>query len=478
MPICSIQNSPPASFKHLIKYQKTRVTDELESLFDFLWLQHQRTNLERYAGPEQGGGIHSCTLLAIGILIALQNRTNLQLPTYVLKADLLQGYDLAWKDAVALHCKLAGVTGSFWLTLQASLLQDVCQVRLGPLIGNLLHVVDAGLAQGGRRAVHLFSALTRSLLDEVQRVAIGAAIGPNPLMVQAFVRCADRFSHEHPSVPKRNVLESFINNCSGCTLEVEFAAAVPTGTSATDLMHCLDILCPHSLLMVQYVDDLFAFQSTCSGLRRVCKGMNTLTHCWKHKFAGGRKGASVMTLGAPIPDAEQLETFDDKKPQVVSSLNILGARIDADLSLEDLVNHGVARYISESAALITTMTDLGLGIPHQVAQLNIRVKAAAFFNIELAASATMGWPQLARKLNAAQYTVLKRLLGADAVSFGPGGHHRVMMALGVSFRLSIQVAVQIAIARDCASCSRVRTCPRASAEGLVTVLPTRPTASV
>ena len=295
----------------------------------------------------------------------------MQLPTYVLKADLLQGYDLAWKDAVALHCKWAGVTGSFWLSLQASLLQDVCQVRLGPLTGNLLHVVDAGLAQGGRRAVHLFSALTRSLLDEVQRVAIGAAMAPKPLMVQAFARCADRFVHEHLS-------ESIISNCSGCTLEVEFAAAVPTGTSATDLMHRLDILCPHSLLMVQYVDDLFAFQSTCSGLRRVCKGMNTFRHGWKHKFAGGRKGASVMTLGAPIPEAEQLEMIDDEKPQVVSSLNILGARIDADLSLEDLVNHGVARYISESAALITTMTDLGLGIPHQVAQLNIRVKAAAF----------------------------------------------------------------------------------------------------
>ena len=89
-----------------------------------------------------------------------------------------------------------------------------------------------------------------------------------------------------------------------------------------------------------------------------------------------------MTLGAPIPEAEQLEMIDDEKPRVVSSLSIL---------LKDLVNHRVAGYISESAALITTMTGLGLGIPHHIAQLNIRVKAAAFFNIELAASASMVW---------------------------------------------------------------------------------------
>ena len=71
--------------------------------------------------------------------------------------------------------------------------------------------------------------------------------------------------------------------------------------------------------------------------------------------------------------------IDDEKPQVVSSLNILGARIDADLSLEDLVNHGVARYTSESAALITTMTDLGLGIPHHIAQLKLHNKQLVSF---------------------------------------------------------------------------------------------------
>ena len=88
-------------------------TDELQTiLFRLAWLQRCRHLLEAYVGPEQTGGRFDSTLVSLGILVTLQAKRNWLLPTYCLKADLLQGYDLAWKAAMLLHTRWAGVTGS------------------------------------------------------------------------------------------------------------------------------------------------------------------------------------------------------------------------------------------------------------------------------------------------------------------------------------------------------------------------------
>ena len=153
-------------------------TDELETLFDMAWLAKQRANLENYAGSEQAGGKYDSSLMALGILIALQARRNLNLPSYLLKADLQQGYDLANKNAVLLHAKWAGVGGLYWLTLDASFSQDKFRVKLGSLVGGLVYMLQSSLGQGGRRAVHLFSALTRGLTEELLNEPLGLQLGP------------------------------------------------------------------------------------------------------------------------------------------------------------------------------------------------------------------------------------------------------------------------------------------------------------
>ena len=105
-------------------------TDELQTLFDLAWLQKCRSILEAYVGSEQSGGRYDSVLISLGILIALQTRRNLSLPTFCLKADLLQGYDLAWKSAILLHTRWAGIKGSLWLCLDSSLQQDFpCPLR-------------------------------------------------------------------------------------------------------------------------------------------------------------------------------------------------------------------------------------------------------------------------------------------------------------------------------------------------------------
>lgn len=150
-----------------------------------------------------------------------------------------------------------------------------------------------------------------------------------------------------------------------------------------------------------------------------------------------------MVLGGPCPSEHDLTAVGDEIPEQVTVMPILGALIDADLTLQEFVDQALGRLVAESLALIASMRDHGLGLPHQVTALALRVEASALYSFELCASASMGWPAVAKRLNATQYLILKQVLESEGVSFGTGGRHRVMMALGISQRLSTRVAIRI-----------------------------------
>ena len=101
----------------------------LEGLFDLCWLDLSKAKLINYAGPEQVGGRRDPVLVTIGILTAVQTRRNTNLPTFLLRADHLQGYDLAWRDAVRYHVWAAGIHGAGWLVLDSSLSAYRARVR-------------------------------------------------------------------------------------------------------------------------------------------------------------------------------------------------------------------------------------------------------------------------------------------------------------------------------------------------------------
>ncbi|CAE7241302.1 unnamed protein product [Symbiodinium natans] len=71
---------------------------DLEGAFDMVWLHLHKQLLIDYAGSEQVGGQTDPVLVSIGFLISLRSRLNSGLPSLLMKADLLQGYDLAWRD--------------------------------------------------------------------------------------------------------------------------------------------------------------------------------------------------------------------------------------------------------------------------------------------------------------------------------------------------------------------------------------------
>ena len=105
---------------------------------------------------------------------------------------------------------LAGVRGRAWLYLDGQLAGERVVVRLGGLMGELLHLLQVGLGQGRRSGVQLFGALTRGLLDEVEaRYRAPVAVMPADVLAALRATTAWRPTHRsslmtQPSTPWRN----------------------------------------------------------------------------------------------------------------------------------------------------------------------------------------------------------------------------------------------------------------------------------
>jgi exonuclease III len=232
-------------------------TDELQTLFDLAWLQKCRSILEAYVGSEQSGGRYDSVLISLGILIALQTRRNLSLPTFCLKADLLQGYDLAWKSAILLHTRWAGIKGSLWLCLDSSLQQDTFRARYGPLVGPAALVLAAGLGQGGRRAVHLFGAMARGIPDQLRQRIIGIAIG-SPWRLLNKLQVGSRSSGN----VQPDLVATLVSLCRLGPDYGELPRSILNNVTVDTALLTLDVLATNTLLISQFVDDIFIFQST------------------------------------------------------------------------------------------------------------------------------------------------------------------------------------------------------------------------
>ena len=104
--------------------------DDLEGIFDAVWLKLCRPRLEEYMGVLQAGGQFDHGMVVLAVLMAIQARTQQGLPSLLQVADLRQGYELTWRDAVRVHLRRAGLTGRLWLVADASLRAGNMRIRL------------------------------------------------------------------------------------------------------------------------------------------------------------------------------------------------------------------------------------------------------------------------------------------------------------------------------------------------------------
>lgn len=199
--------------------------------------------------------------------------------------------------------------------------------------------------------------------------------------------------------------------------------------------------------MFQFVDDSFVLQSTSSGIRRACLASHVFAQKWRHRFAEGSKGPTVLPVLTEAASADFTIPGVCSSPQAITDMKVLGILVDRDLTFEPLLKQMCARYVDMARSLSVQIRDLALGLPLTIQQLDVRVLPGAMYGFQLCASHCQGWPQVARRLLSTQYSACKEILGIPSLSLGEGGVGRLFCELGISQRLSTKLAVQICTTR-------------------------------
>ena len=347
-------------------------TDDLEGFYDAVWLAYAQPLIEAYSGSENAGGKYDAVLMVISIVVALQMGCNAKIRTLLQKADLLHGHDLAWRDAIRLHLRRAGLRGRLWLAADAALGCDTIRVRLGSLVAPVAHLLDFGVGQGRRASTHNFSLLGKALVDSVKEMTCPIGLDPHPAAVRAY--------HSHTSqtiTPNGPEDLNYVQETASqeATL-ARMHPDVPPWDQHLDVFHnttgklCfLDAIANHQFQILQFVDDSFVLQSSEMGVAAVNRGLRRFCALWRHRFQSGRKGPTVLVVGHSRFLGSSCGVLCDVLPQSAESLDVLG--IDRALTFQGLLDERCGRLCSAVRQLVAGLADRGVGLPFQVAEIAV-----------------------------------------------------------------------------------------------------------
>ena len=230
--------------------------------------------------------------------------------------------------------------------------------------------------------------------------------------------------------------------------EATWLAAATSLQNGLERLLFLDAVSAVGFLMVQFVDDTFAVQSTAHGIVAVNRALTSFCHLWRHRFKLGVKGPSVLCVGCAPVEAAELGLIQEVHPKVVEKMLVLGVWLDRYLTLEAQVDQVCGRLLDGAAALVRKMNDLGFGIPFQVQQFTSRVQSSAFHGAEVLASYGRGWPQVVRRLNDVHYWIAKLVLGIPrSQSLGARVYVRAFSETRFLTRLGAELAKRVVLAR-------------------------------
>ena len=383
--------------------------DEMEGLVDALWLRAEKDKLQEFAGEEQAGGQYDPLLMVLGIVITLQARREVGLPSWLVAEDLLHGYDLGWRDGVRVQASGAGVGGRAWLYLDAQLERENVVLRLGGMLGHMVQICNVGIGQGRRSGVQLFGALTAGLKDQVEEECRPPVAVVRPEVLEGLRDAPP----QDPGIesgwdPEDAQLDRLAAQGHqegwGRQQWAQAFQALPSGAARCRL---LDRLGAPGPMLTQFVDDGLAVQSSLHGVRAVGRAMDRFITQWAHAFAGGKKGPWVLGVNAAPPEGGWVGTVDGRPLQVVDNdepaLSLLGVLGDGSLSFEPLLRKVLGLRASKTREVAAGLQSSGLGLPYQVDQLNSRVHQTVLQGSELLASYGKGWRAAAAALTRGQY---------------------------------------------------------------------------
>ena len=365
----------------------------MQAVTEATWLHQVKEKCWAYAGKQQAGGRYDAVSMVIALVIAVQLRTAMGLPSLLQKADLLHGYDLVWRAAVKLGLWKAGVQGLQWLYADSALGLEAFRVRLSSVVGQLCYILEKGVGQGRVTGNALFAILLGPLLTSAHHQCPGTAI-----------QVDQKLLNELAANPSTDTMETLDADAVGQAINHyradphgELRQMVVDIKTQPEKQAFLDWTAIRKFLMIQFVDDSFDITSSGPMQARLNKTMTRFCFDWQHRFQGGKKGPQVLPINRPELADGEAGTLCGTKAIGVPKMTTLGILLDKGMSFEPLMSAIMAKMLAQSQKLALGMEATGFGLPFVSANFESRTLSSALYGCEMLASYLRGWPTAAKK---------------------------------------------------------------------------------
>ena len=290
--------------------------------------------------------------------------------------------------------------------------------------------------------MQLLGAFTKGLTDTVKQGNAAVGIGHSAAACRAVLQ--NRAESLHPSEdPEWEVIKLATSTFDPMAPEQAIQSLLPPSAPREDALLFLDMAAKWHLLILQFIDDAFAVQSTCRGLLGVYNSMSAFALLGRHRFTSGSKGATVVCVGDKWPESLPPPLIDGQPVKIVEHIEILGIFFDENLSLDGILQSLGHQLYDVASNLGRALEVQRIGLAWHVQQLPCRVEAAALFGGELLTSYFLDCDQISRKLNAYHYKAFKVMLGMTNFSLGEGRYVQLLIWMGGNWRLSAKLTLRI-----------------------------------
>ena len=432
--VCPVDKTGSGLIRLTKQVRPITCVDDIEAILDTIWLGHVRPELERFMGFQQSGGRFDHMTVVLGVVLLLQARKSQQLPSLLQIADLEQGYESVWRQALRCLTRRAGIKGWHWLLLDAWLGKETLRVRVGGAIGFAVSLIQHSIGQGKVSGTHLFGTFATALTSAWESCCSGLAVTVNPAANLARHLCVHLSNEVRPeaSLLANQQVRDWVRQLS--PLPDSEQLQVLEGTSLFRF--------PYQ----QYVDDGIIPALDAPALAKANCTLTEACMSWRHKFAGGKKGPRVLPVHTQPPSSDACGTLCGEIVEVCDHVKLLGVHLESDLSMNMQLQHSAAVMRGEGCKLASGMSTAGFGMPATAAQFSLRIVSKALAGSEVLASYQGGFKRAAEQINQAQYVVAKAFLGIPA-SASVGSRAAVFAETRLLIRAGTMIAQRIAMAR-------------------------------
>ena len=174
--ICPIRKAGSGPVRNTKDLRPISCVEDIEAVFDALWLSEVRPQLESFMSFLQSGGRFDHVLVVLGTVLMLQARMAQGRPTLLEVCDLVRGFESVWRDALRWLLRMAGLKGWHWPIADTFLRHENLRVRVGRMLGTLVSLAHMSIGQGKASGPHLFGVFTRALTSFWEGRSAGPAI--------------------------------------------------------------------------------------------------------------------------------------------------------------------------------------------------------------------------------------------------------------------------------------------------------------